>query len=276
MFSFAFLYVVIFSPFFLLFVWFYFQLISVVAWESAPEWFQSLEMCWDLSYGLGLGSIMGLRVHWWPDVGLAACGCSGLDHLSIRPGLSKVLLGTASSFLISCLPVICHRERWVKSASVTSDFSRPFLWSLSFTALRVVDASLGLHHLPEGPIRSACAYAPPQSTLPSRRLSEDHRTPRAALWLCLQSVLSFPLFFLAAVSHSSIKGASLLTGVYLGFIFRMESDVTNRSLDCSAHSTQRISPSCPLFARLTSVPLSSRLSPSFQLVEYLSHPVFPL
>ena len=52
--------------------------------------------------------------------------------------------------------------------------------------------------------------------------------------------------------------------------------MTNRSLDCSAHSTQRNSPSCLLFVRLTSVPLSSRLSPSFQLVEHLSHPVFPL
>ena len=39
------------------------------------------------------------------DAGQAVGGCSGLHHLSIRSGLSKVLFGTPSSFLIPCLPV---------------------------------------------------------------------------------------------------------------------------------------------------------------------------
>lgn len=123
---------------------------------------------------------------------------------------------------------------------MTSDFSRPFLWSLSFPAFHVADASLGLYHLPEGPIRSACACAPlPKASRLRVALSDDCRIPRAAFWVCLQSVLSFPLFFLATVSCSSTEGASLFTGVYLGFIFHVESGVTNLSLDRSAHSTQR-------------------------------------
>ena len=75
----------------------------------------------------------------------------------------------------------------------------------------------------------------PQSILPSRWLC---LTAAGCLWLCSQSLPSFR-FFLATVSCSSMEGVSLLAGVYSGFISCMASDVTNLSLDYSAHSTQR-------------------------------------
>ena len=149
-----------------------------------------------------------------------------------------MLFGTPSSFLIPCLPVnlpsrevgqICLYDSGFLSSFPSAFFvscvSRYGCFSRAVPSSRRTD-----------PV-SVRLRPSPQSILPSRWLCLTAAGLRRLPSGCARNPL-FLSFFLATVSCSSMEGVSLLTGVYSGFIFCMASDVTNLSLDYSAHSAQ--------------------------------------